>query len=116
MNLRTLLWYKKAKIQNQKSNNRTRMNSWVRPGVAEWLVSHSNPMCNWLWMRKTSRVCLKGQESYSHIFYLSVWSVYTIKHVLGDHPREHWNMVTNDRWSLNTGLIYIKYTKKGNKI
>jgi hypothetical protein len=38
----------------------------------------------------------------------------TVKHVLGDPPREHWNRVTQDRRSLNTGLINIKCTVKGN--
>jgi hypothetical protein len=38
----------------------------------------------------------------------------TVKHVLGDPPREHWNRVTQDRGSLNTGLINIKCTVKGN--
>jgi hypothetical protein len=32
----------------------------------------------------------------------------TVKPVLCDFPREHWNWVTQDRWSLNTGLINMK--------
>jgi len=28
---------------------------------------------------------------------------YTVKPVYCDHPREQWNMVIKDRWSLNTG-------------
>ena len=31
-------------------------------------------------------------------------------------PRDHWNKVMQDRWSLNTGSINIKCTLKGTKI
>jgi hypothetical protein len=39
----------------------------------------------------------------------------TVKPVLCDLTREQWNMVTKGRWPLNTGLIDMKYTVKGNK-
>jgi len=28
----------------------------------------------------------------------------TVKHVVSDLPREHWNKITRDRWLLNTSL------------
>jgi len=39
----------------------------------------------------------------------------TVKPVLCDLQREQRDRVTKDRWSLNTGLIDMKYTVKGNK-
>jgi len=38
----------------------------------------------------------------------------TVKSFLCELPREQWNMVTLDRWSLNTGLIEVKCNVKGN--
>jgi len=34
--------------------------------------------------------------------------------ISGHYPREHWNMVTYDRWSLYTGLSNMKCTVNGN--
>ena len=38
----------------------------------------------------------------------------TVKPVLCDLPKEYWNRVIWDRWLLNTGLINLKCTVKGN--
>jgi hypothetical protein len=38
----------------------------------------------------------------------------TVKPVLCDLPRDYWNKVTKDRWSLNTGLIDVKNTVNWN--
>jgi hypothetical protein len=39
----------------------------------------------------------------------------TVKPVLCDLLREQWNIVKSGRWSLNTSLIDIKCTVKGNE-
>ena len=39
----------------------------------------------------------------------------TVKPVICDLPREQWNIVKSGRWSLNTSLIDIKCTEKGNE-
>ena len=41
--------------------------------------------------------------------------LYTVNPVLWDLTRGQRNMVAQGGWSLNTGLINMKYTMKGNK-
>ena len=41
-------------------------------------------------------------------------NTYTITPFICDLPTEHWNMATQDRWSLNTALFNTKYNVKGN--
>jgi hypothetical protein len=69
----------------------------------------------WVEVRGTRSFCWYWWNYWPSPFKLSFHSKYTVKSVLCDLPRKQWNMVIYDRWLLNTGLIDMKCTVKGNK-
>lgn len=73
------------------------------------------PKEKWIIYIDNKQISLSGKYKLDYFFVKKINKCHTVKRVLCDHLREQCNMVTYDRWSLNTGLIDLKYNVKGNK-